>query len=560
MQSSAQEPEDCHTEQFPQLRTTESEDLHATDASETVEFTLFGGGISESRTAGDKDEFDDLAAALYADFASAAVTPEEAAAERLAIEEKDAEAAPESASAANAEGDTVLLSFDPKKADGVRNAMRLCAVLMLVFGVFLLGRAVSDRTQAVMLSLDDRVIGYAATADAQAIGDTYQTLRAEYAEGDGAQETFPVLMQELTYVAKDETLLSSGDISDILGAAVRGGYTDGYVLYAEDGRVLGYAATEADILAAEERATDLLTGRLLGNAVLPQDAEVSHIRTFTYVPETVLAKDLLSAEALLGVLCTGGQYDAEVTVYETVAERIPFGTTYKENDENFDGVTTLISPGFEGLAAVEYRVTLDSVTGEALSRTEHSRTVLRAATDAVAYKGSAFVPAGTGTGTYIWPLPDLPDDDLPLDENGEPYMPQNPFALKNTYVSSLYGERTLWGAYDFHLGLDIVAPVYTEIYACDGGVVTWASYTSSYGYMVTVQHENGVESLYAHQAKLAVKVGDTVRQGQLIGYVGASGTTSGTHLHLEFRYNHVATDPTAYVKIPDAVYVIGQTK
>ena len=137
-------------------------------------------------------------------------------------------------------------------------------------------------------------------------------------------------------------------------------------------------------------------------------------------------------------------------------------------------------------------------------------------------------------------------------------MPENPLALKNTYVSSGYGGRDLWGAYDFHLGLDIVAPAYTEIYAADGGVVVYAAYTSSYGYMTRIRHANNVETVYAHQIKQVVKPGDVVQKGQLIGYVGSTGNTSGNHLHLEFRRDHVTVDPLEYIAIPEEILVLGE--
>ncbi len=553
------QPEDFHTAQFPQLRTIESENLRAEDEGQE-KLPLFGqAAFVEPETDAETDRIlAELSAALHADLDASAIADAQAEAEAAAAAEASAETSSEEDAFALGDDnpwDEDLSDPDNDRHSAGKNALCVCAVLMLICGALLLVRALVGRTQAVMLTLDEHTIGYVTPGDASEIDERYAALQAE-ASGDAP--SFPTLAQSSVTVKRDAAFLSPDAVMETLTAAANGGYAPCFAICDAEGEILGYAGAEADILAAEEKAMDILTGRLRGTEVLPEDAHIAFSRTFSVERVHAETAALSDAGELLTLLCGGDCYTAEVTRYETVSERLPYQITYIENDENFDGVTTLVSPGTEGLASVEYRIVLDAETGAELSREEHETTVIRAVTNAVAYKGTAYVPAGTSTGTYIWPLPPLPDDELPLDENGQPYVPENPFALKNTYVSSKYGERLLWGVPDFHLGLDIVAPVYTEIYACDGGVVTWASYSNSYGYMVTIQHENGVESLYAHQAKLGVSVGDVVKQGQVIGSVGASGTTSGTHLHLEFRYNHVATDPTAYVNIPDAVYVIGE--
>ncbi len=502
------------------------------------------------------------AAMHHRDAASVRETPQVFADAHIrTLTQKHTEAAAKtSAAAAQEDGD---IGGDPEKNTAMRNAIILCAILMILCGLYVIVRSVSARTQAVMLTVDGRVIGYVTPENAQTAASTYGALQSSFAEAQNGEEAFPVFAEEAVYVPKGAPLLSGKELDDALSAAVTGIYTKGYILYmstddGNPGEAVGYAAAEADILVAEEKATDILLGRLRGTGILPDDTSLTLNRNYTYVYADIPVDRIADEAALLSLLCDASMYTAEAIRYETVSERIPYEVTYIENDDGFDGVTTMVSPGTEGLAALTYCLTLDPATGAELARAEYSRSVVREAVNAVSYKGTHHVPAGTSTGTYIWPLPSLPDDELPLDENGQPYVPQNPYALKNTYISSGYGERILWGAPDFHLGLDIVAPVYTEIYACDGGLVTWASYSDSYGYMVKIQHENGVESLYAHQAKLGVAVGDIVEQGQVIGYVGASGTTSGTHLHLEFRYNHVTTDPEQYVTIPDEVYFAGR--
>ena len=112
-------------------------------------------------------------------------------------------------------------------------------------------------------------------------------------------------------------------------------------------------------------------------------------------------------------------------------------------------------------------------------------------------------------------------------------------------LSSLFGGRILYGYYDNHTGTDIPAPGGTPIYAANDGVVTTVNtnpYSSSYGYYCTISHGGGYVTLYAHQCQVPiVGVGQTVSKGQVIGYVGTTGNSTGNHLHFELRVNGVRT-------------------
>ena len=111
------------------------------------------------------------------------------------------------------------------------------------------------------------------------------------------------------------------------------------------------------------------------------------------------------------------------------------------------------------------------------------------------------------------------------------------------YLSSLFGWRDLYGQMDNHTGTDIPAPSGTPIYAAQDGVVTLVQrspYVSSYGYYCTINHGGGYVTLYAHQCQAPiVSEGETVSKGQLIGYVGNTGNSFGSHLHFELRVNGV---------------------
>jgi murein DD-endopeptidase MepM/ murein hydrolase activator NlpD len=110
-------------------------------------------------------------------------------------------------------------------------------------------------------------------------------------------------------------------------------------------------------------------------------------------------------------------------------------------------------------------------------------------------------------------------------------------------VTSGYGPR--WGRN--HDGLDIAAPTGTPIRAAECGVVSFAGVQSGYGNMVCVQHSSRFETCYAHMTHDAVSQGQRVERGQVIGYVGCTGSCTGPHLHFETRVDGVARDPRPYL-------------
>jgi murein DD-endopeptidase MepM/ murein hydrolase activator NlpD len=98
-----------------------------------------------------------------------------------------------------------------------------------------------------------------------------------------------------------------------------------------------------------------------------------------------------------------------------------------------------------------------------------------------------------------------------------------------------------------HTGLDFTADIGTEIYATGDGVVeSIESKFSGYGQHVVINHGFGYESLYAHMSRVAVRPGQKVRRGQIIGYVGNTGTSTGPHLHYEVMKNGEKVDPAFY--------------
>lgn len=112
--------------------------------------------------------------------------------------------------------------------------------------------------------------------------------------------------------------------------------------------------------------------------------------------------------------------------------------------------------------------------------------------------------------------------------------------------SSGFGYR--WGS--LHGAVDISAPVGTDIYAAQDGVVVLAGRHYSYGNYVVIDHGNNIVTLYAHASALVAQTGDYVKTGDVIAKVGNTGTSYGNHLHFEIRINGVRVDPELYIKKP----------
>lgn len=127
--------------------------------------------------------------------------------------------------------------------------------------------------------------------------------------------------------------------------------------------------------------------------------------------------------------------------------------------------------------------------------------------------------------------------------------------LKNgyEYKTSGYGNRTYTmngkQVSDFHLGIDLISAKYGTDYIVvfESGKVTYAGYNGGYGNVVYIDHGNGYQTRYAHQKYLNVKVGDYVKKGDVLGYMGATGNVTGAHVHFEVRINGNTINPYDYV-------------
>lgn len=131
-----------------------------------------------------------------------------------------------------------------------------------------------------------------------------------------------------------------------------------------------------------------------------------------------------------------------------------------------------------------------------------------------------------GTGSYIWPLPGYS-------------------AGTRTFGTQFHPIDKVWKT---HSGQDIGAPMNTTIIAADSGTVSIAAngWNGGYGNYVIINHGNGRATLYAHMNSIAVTAGSKITQGDVVGYVGTTGKSTGPHLHFEVRVNGACVDPMQY--------------
>lgn len=149
----------------------------------------------------------------------------------------------------------------------------------------------------------------------------------------------------------------------------------------------------------------------------------------------------------------------------------------------------------------------------------------------------------------------LAREQMATEKNSEGYVEFIPegagemiYPLKGP-VTSEFGWRThpIFGGSKFHGGIDIGGDFGMEIKAARGGVVSHAGWIDGYGNTIMIEHGGGLVTLYGHNQSLAVSVGDTVKQGQVIAYCGSTGNSTGPHCHFEVRLNGEPVSPYDYL-------------
>ena len=133
--------------------------------------------------------------------------------------------------------------------------------------------------------------------------------------------------------------------------------------------------------------------------------------------------------------------------------------------------------------------------------------------------------------------------------------------VRTAAFTSGYGVRSdpFQGRSAMHAGIDLAGPVGTAIYATADGTVSTAGYNSGgYGNLIKIDHGKGIETRYGHLSSMAVREGQRVKRGELIGRMGSTGRSTGSHLHYEVRVDGRAVNPIPFMKSTD--YLLAMQK
>jgi murein DD-endopeptidase MepM/ murein hydrolase activator NlpD len=146
-----------------------------------------------------------------------------------------------------------------------------------------------------------------------------------------------------------------------------------------------------------------------------------------------------------------------------------------------------------------------------------------------------------------WKKMDAVGQAAPSDQGSMSVPSYKPVA--NLQFTSLYGVRSdpFRGTAAMHAGVDIPGPVGTPIYATADGIVGRSGWVGGYGNLVELEHGRGLQTRYGHLSKLLVAPGTRVTRGQVIGLMGSTGRSTGSHLHYEVRMDGRAVNPVPYL-------------
>ena len=212
-------------------------------------------------------------------------------------------------------------------------------------------------------------------------------------------------------------------------------------------------------------------------------------------------------------------------VQETAVESVAYKTVTVKNDSLYVGTKRVQTKGVPGNARVTVKNTFEN--GKKVASEQLSYEVLKEPMDEVVQVGTKSLPSvrgisasgdGLATGNLIRPV-------------------------SGAIVYSDYGYRKS----GFHSGIDFATSAGTPVRAADGGTVSFAGWKGDFGYLVIINHGNGLSTYYAHNAKLAVRVGQKVSRGQRIASVGSTGRSTGPHCHFEVRVNGKNVNPWRYI-------------
>lgn len=218
--------------------------------------------------------------------------------------------------------------------------------------------------------------------------------------------------------------------------------------------------------------------------------------------------NLVALEPMINVVLTGESI---------VKEEIPYKVVVKKDSGMNSGREKVKIQGQKGEKQVTYKLVMKN--GNIISKNAVNEKLIKPAQDQVVIRGSKVMVASRSTGGKLsWPI----------------------FGR----ITSPFGRR--WG--EFHTGIDIDGVTGEPVGAAAGGVVIEAGRDGNYGKMVMIRHSNGLVTRYAHLSSINVSAGDNVSKGELIGRVGSTGRSTGSHLHFEVISGGKVVNPRKFLK------------
>ena len=342
---------------------------------------------------------------------------------------------------------------------------------------------VSGELRMYQVSVDGATVGV--IKNEEDLNQLLDNMKAKYTtENTVSAEFLDTVTVEPVYTA--DTVLTVEEMEQALQASSNGSTT--------------YTVVQGDTFNAIAYANDMSVSDL---KALNPNVDINRL----------MVGDVLNVKELTPVLSV--QTVEDVTYTESI--ECPVET--REDSSMYKGESKIISQGVEGESQVNATVTY--VNGQETGRVVNSTTVLREATTTIKAVGTKEKPKTASTGSFRWPI--------------------------TGRITSYFGGRYIFGSYSYHSGLDIAASYGAAVCAADGGTVTFAGYKGSYGNLVIITHDNGIQTYYAHNSSLVVSVGDKVYKGQQVAKAGSTGRSTGVHCHFEVRVNGTAVNPLSYL-------------
>jgi len=261
----------------------------------------------------------------------------------------------------------------------------------------------------------------------------------------------------------------------------------------------------------EEKKYEVQEGDVLGSIAGDHNLKIAELLALN--PD-MTEDSLLQIGQELNVTAHKPFLTVQVKMEQNKKETIQFETKVNENSNMYKGDRKVTQEGQDGEKSVhvEYKM----VNGVTVETKKLNETIIKEPVTEIIEKGTKVVPS-RGSGQLAWPA-------------------------VGGYISSKVGYR--WGR--LHKGIDIARPSNLAIKAADNGTVVEAGYSGGFGNKITINHNNGMKTIYAHLSSIDVRVGQTVTKGQQIGVMGSTGNSTGTHLHFEVYVNGSLKNPLDY--------------